>query len=265
MKLISLDAIKISLYYADMSDFGKSDLHSVQMKILHRLLFATELRFRDLKVEELTTDHLSYHINKLIEVGLVSKSDIGTYALTDKGKEYANRMDEKTFSTEKQSKTVVLVRVVRLNNEGRLEYLVNKRLKQPFYGYVGFHTGKTREGELFIETARRELKEETGLSAKLVYVGWFHYIDFKKATGELLRDITFHTFNGYDPEGELISLNEEEGVENFWATKQQIKKMKTFPGFWDKEAELSWMDMPSTIDGNTKLNYIEKTRYIDGF
>jgi ADP-ribose pyrophosphatase YjhB (NUDIX family) len=179
------------------------------------------------------------------------------------GKEFSNRMDENSAHLERQGKRGVLIRLSRVN-KNRHEFLFMKRLKQPFYGCIGFHTGKVREGETIIDAAARELQEETKLSAKLYYIGIIHYVDYKP-DGSFIRDIYFHTFDGYHPKGELIVDNKKEGVENFWATMNYIKGKKVFPGFWDKAGEISWFNISKTPPRNKKYLFYEKVRVIDEF
>ncbi len=207
------------------------NLHPLQMVILNKMMALPVARFRDLRIEGLSTDHLTYHIKTLVKQALLERKD-GGYVLTDHGKEYVGRIDEHTSKIEVQGKRGVLVRCMKKEGKKTM-YLVNRRLKQPFYGYVGFHTGKIKEGEGVYQAAARELQEEAGVQADLHLVAVFHYIDFKE-NGDFLRDIYFYVFNAHNIKGELISSNPSEGVENFWITLNDLKKEKTFPGFWQK-------------------------------
>jgi 8-oxo-dGTP pyrophosphatase MutT (NUDIX family) len=103
-------------------------IHEAQTSILRELLFLPAAGFAELqKPTGLTSDHFMFHINRLVELGL-------------------------------------LERVERMR-DGRTEYLFQERLKQPYFGYWGLPSGKIRWGETILETALRELKEETGLEA----------------------------------------------------------------------------------------------------
>jgi 8-oxo-dGTP pyrophosphatase MutT (NUDIX family) len=59
---------------------------------------------------------------------------------------------------------VIVIGVQNINNNKQL--LVQKRLKEPYFGYKGFISGKIRYGEKIFETAKRELKEEAGLDCE---------------------------------------------------------------------------------------------------
>ena len=71
----------------------ESNPHTTQISILRHLLFVPEATFAELqKDSDLTSDHFTFHIKKLVASGYVNKTKNG-YALSSIGKEYANRMD----------------------------------------------------------------------------------------------------------------------------------------------------------------------------
>ena len=223
----------------------KNDLHPYQMQILYKIMFLPEAKFKDLKISTLTSDLLTYHINKLIQLGLIERSsntNRSIYLLTTKGKQYINTIDTETAQQEVFGKRSVLLRHIRFNPEkNNFEYLVYKRLKQPFFGFYGFHTGKIRQKETILQASRREFSEETSLKIKdFEFVAIFHMIDFDK-DGNFVRDLYLYTFNIYSSVGELRD-NQEDGVQNVWMTKDQLKKVKTYPGFWE-EGEFNWVNL----------------------
>jgi len=166
-------------------------IHLAQAQILKSLLFKTEARFRDLNTQKLTTDHFTFHLKQLVEAGIVEKTAKGTYKLTAKGKEFANRFDTEKVALERQAKLGVCI-VAIMKDHQKSKYLSQQRLKNRFYGYRGFVTGKIRWGEQLLETAARELKEETGLKAKLEFVGMEHKIDYAKEDKQILEDKFFY-------------------------------------------------------------------------
>jgi hypothetical protein len=142
------------------------NLHPIQGKILKILLFQKQARFRDLNPDKISTDQFSFHLKMLLDQGLLTKTEKGTYTLTAKGKEFANRFDTEKIALERQAKVAVLV--VGITKEGsQTKYLTQLRLKQPYFGYRGFVSGKIRWGEDVLAAAERELSEETGLKASL--------------------------------------------------------------------------------------------------
>lgn len=201
--------------------------HTAQMAILRGLLLAKKAAFSDLqKSTGLTSDHANFHIKKLVLGGYVEHipKTYGEYQLTRRGKEYANRMDTDEQKIEKQPKISVVLVVV--NDKG--EHLQQQRLKQPYYGYWGHPTGKIRWGETMEEAASRELKEETGLSADFIPLGFYHKLDYDD-NGELLEDKYLCLVYGTNPKGNLIEKSE--GQRNVWLSDEEFeKKDKKFGG-----------------------------------
>jgi len=203
----------------------EANAHEAQMKMLHALLLSNEVSFSGLqKSAGLTSDHTTFHVKQLTQSGYVSKklNAYGKYVLTRKGKEYANRMDTDEQVIEKQPKLSVVIVVE--NEKG--EQLQQERLKQPYYGYWGHLTGKIRWGETMLEAGERELLEETGLTANLRVVGFYHKLDYDEDTNELLEDKYFCLIHATNPQGELIDTP---GQHNEWMTNEEfIKKEKQF-------------------------------------
>jgi len=139
-----------------------TDIHPVQSSILCELLFTKEGRFGQLNKLGLSTDHFSFHLKQLIDWGLVDKPEKGKYRLSEKGKEFANRFDTEKAEVEKQAKVAVLIVGVK-KERGEKKYLIQQRLKQPYFGFWGFLTGKVRWGETVEQAGSRELMEEAGL------------------------------------------------------------------------------------------------------
>lgn len=193
------------------------DIHKVQIMILRELLFKPNARFSDLNVTGLTNDHFTFHLERLIEENLVVKED-QRYNLTTQGKEFANRMDTDRLKMERQAKIACVIIGVRARS-GVVEYLVHKRLKEPYYGFWGLAGGKMRWGEKVEEAARREFQEETGLTGDFTLKGVEHKMDFS-SEGELLEDKFFMVFRVDNVAGNFIERNRE--GENRWFTQDEI-------------------------------------------
>ena len=204
----------------------EANIHETQVLIMRHLLFSPSASFAELqKQTDLTSDHFTFHIKKLIETGYIEKKSDG-YTLTQHGKEYANRLDTEENEIERQPKVSVVLVVERQNGERR-EFLCQQRLKQPYYGFWGRLGGKVRWGESFEEAARRELKEETYLTADFTYKMLFRKRDYKKRSGELLEDKVFVIMYANNAQGELMT--DFEGGHNEWLTQEEfIAKDKTF-------------------------------------
>ncbi|MBP9759546.1 NUDIX hydrolase, partial [Candidatus Dojkabacteria bacterium] len=163
-------------------------IHDFQLSILRELLFKPMARFRDLKKFDVTNDHFTFHVNHLLKEGLITKVD-GKYSLSDTGKEFANRIDTDSLKLERQAKLAVALHAVRTRN-GKREILIHQRLKEPFYGWYGSHSGKIRWGENPVDCAIREFEEETGLSGDFDLKGIVHYHHYHK-DGRFLEDKYF--------------------------------------------------------------------------
>lgn len=200
-------------------------LHEVQASILRELLFANGSNFASLNKLGLTNDHFTFHIQRLQKEGIIEKKD-GKYYLTQKGKTYASKLDVDRLVMERQGTPGVAV-TARKVIKGRVHYLIQQRLKEPFYGCHGFINGKIRFGDTSLQTAKRELKEETGLTGKPEILCVYHKIRGPKRS-EIKLDNFFFVYIVRNPKGKLKDTIEGK---NYWLTVDQIKKLKTFPGF----------------------------------
>ena len=201
-------------------------VHEAQSLILRHLLFVPKARFSELqKSTQLTSDHFTFHIKKLLTSRMVEKID-DAYRLSPKGKEYANRMDTDDIEIERQPKVSVAL-VVERHHNGERQFLAQQRLKQPYYGFWGRMGGKVRWGESLEEAAARELKEESGLDATFTYKMLFHKRDYKKSDGSLLEDKLFAIMYTNQTEGNLVE--QFEGGINRWMTQEEfMAQEKTF-------------------------------------
>jgi 8-oxo-dGTP pyrophosphatase MutT (NUDIX family) len=202
----------------------KIDIHPAQTAILRELLFHPTARFNELlKKTDLTSDHFNFHIKKLVELGLVSKTARGEYRLTPRGKEYANKLDTDTNTIERQPKVAVIFAIER---DGK--FVFQQRRKNPFYGFWGMPTGKVRWGEAIAETAAREAAEETGLTAEFDVVGLYHErVELAERPGEFSEDKLLFICRSHEWSGELIK--DFEGGHNEWRRIDDIlKNEKTY-------------------------------------
>lgn len=202
------------------------EIHPIQAEIIKRLLLVQSARFAELKPVEVQSDQFTFHIKQLSEAGVIEKKDDGSYHLTPEGKDYANRfdIDSGVAKTEKQAKLGVLVIPTRKTENG-LEYAMQERLKQPFFGFRGFVTGKIKMGESVIETAGRELEEEMGLSGDIEFKTVYHERIYSPSQ-ELLEDKYFFICTAENTRGELIQ--EFPGGRNSWVPEADVEKGQIF-------------------------------------
>lgn len=227
------------------------NIHEFQISILRELLFKPKARFRDLKKVDITNDHFTFHVNQLVKLGLINKLE-GRYSLTDKGKEFANRMDTDSLEIEKQAKVAVALHAVR-ERKGKTEYLVHKRLKEPFYGWYGSHSGKIRWGETPLECAKREFLEETGLTGNFRLKAIVHYHHFHE-DGRFLEDKYFWVYRVYKVSGNLMKKVPE--GENIWMTGEEYANLKnTFATFNEVK----------NVTDSKRLMYVERKKVVDNY
>lgn len=210
----------------------EAKIHKAQTKILRELLFQPKTNYASLQKQTgLESDHAKFHIKRLLDLGYISRKD-RMYSLTPRGKEYANKLDTDTNTIERQPKSSVIMIVCR-DDADEKRYIVQQRLKNPYYGFMSFYSGKIRWGESIFETAVRETKEETGLLTEAEdwnHRGIYHEIVRHKNTGEIVEDKVFHIMFTDKFRGKLVK--EYEGGKNFWMTakeaKEQPKRFKSF-------------------------------------
>jgi 8-oxo-dGTP pyrophosphatase MutT (NUDIX family) len=227
------------------------NLHKVQMQILQELLFHPNARFTDLNISGLSNDHFSYHVRSLIELGFVNKED-GKYSLTMNGKEYANRIDTSNTQIEKQPKISVLI-IPEIEIDGVSKLAVQQRLKEPYYGFQGFITGKIRYGETVFQAAARELKEEMDLEAEFEYLYTLHEMVYDKE-GNMLEDKFFHVVHAVNVAGQLIEQTKD--GKNSWVTVEEFYAMEKK---YHNEVEILEWFLKET------KGFLEMKYFIEGF
>lgn len=198
-------------------------LHKYQSEIIKKLNLTPKLSFNKLVIEGLESEHMNYHLKKLISENFIEK--IGSeYSLTNRGKDFVNLLDDNLLEEEKLPKVSVLINCRRKRESGEYEYLYYKRLRQPFYGKVGMLGGKVHFSETPIEAAKRELYEETGLIAtKCKVKGIYHKMRIAPEK-EVILNVIFFEIEVLAFKGVFISKTGFQ--ENFWLTKNELSKRK---------------------------------------
>lgn len=202
-----------------------NDLHKAQASILKELLFNNGTNFTALNKLDLDTYHFNFHLKRLIASGYVEKTN-KKYSLTQAGKTFASKLDIFSLKMERQGTASVAI-AAKKKVHGQDYYLVQQRLKEPFYGYYGFINGKIHFGETSLQTANREFKEETGLTGTPKILCVYHKIRGPKPT-EIKLDNFFFVYVIKNPKG--ILKDTIEGKNN-WVTLTELKQLKKFPGF----------------------------------
>ena len=164
--------------------------HPAQTMILHTLSHATRAHYSELmRPTRLEGDRFKYHIIKLVKQNLVYKANDGLYELTAEGKEFANRLNEQTGREIEQPKSSMLLVVTSIVN-GTTYLLAHKRDREPFRGYWGIMSAPLLRGMPVRESAAKEFKKQTGLSANFSPIGLYRVID-QTPSGKVLEDKLF--------------------------------------------------------------------------
>jgi ADP-ribose pyrophosphatase YjhB (NUDIX family) len=213
----------------------EASVHPMQTLILRELLFVPSAHYSDLqKTSGLESDHFKFHLARLVANEYIEK--IGReYRLTTIGKEYANKIDTDAGVLERQPKSAVILVIERESERGK-EYLVQERLKHPYYGFWGFPSGKIRWGESILDTATREMREETGLEGDFSHSGVYHERDIRPGTNDVIEDKIFHIMFCNNSHGSLQL--EFQGGRNQWRTLDDVRRETCRYKSFDQEASI---------------------------
>lgn len=212
------------------------DMHEIQKHILKKLSLAKKCKYSELKPAGTESNKFAYHLQALISAGLIAiirggalkESKDSGYGLTPKGKHFVDTISFETFKPRIQPKIVTLLVLEQKNPNKKDEpmYLMYKRRKSPFINHIGFPYGKIHLEERIYEAAERELKEKTGLNAKLVHKGDV-YLTVHDET-ELVSHMLCHIFAASNPSG-ILKTGDPTG-ECFWAKLSDIPRRQLIPG-----------------------------------
>lgn len=199
-------------------------LHKVEISILYSLRHTDAARFTTLmRPTGLISDTFKFHLKKVITLGYVEKRPTGDYHLTAKGREFANNLDDSKLGIQKQPKLSVLLIVAKQTESGK-EFLVQKRLRRPFLGFWGCISGPVQWGEEAEETARRELKKQTGLEGSFHVKSFYRKRDYENGSTTILEDKLFFVIEVSDIKGQLS--NEWKGGFNQWMSIDELANQK---------------------------------------
>lgn len=198
-------------------------VHAAQVSILETLRHATRARYAELlRPTGIDGDIFKYHLKRLARQNYVLKADDGVYELTAEGKEFANRLDRRTGRELEQPKASMLL-VVR--SDGK--YLAHKRTREPFRDFWGIASAPMLRGVPIRESAARELKKQTGLTAEFRIVGLQRIID-TRPNGAVLEDKLFSLLVA-----DVVGCPTPQhwyGGESQWLTREQLlAKDRLFP------------------------------------
>lgn len=199
--------------------------------------------FNSIWDKTIESNTFTYHLKNLENENLVEKKE-SVYYLTQKGKEYVAFLEGEDGS--KKKKPLHCTGVLVIDDE---KILLNQRKREPFYGYYGLASaGKIKFGETIEDSAKRELKEETGLDAELKLCAIYNMITYNE------EKISYHhTHFIYEAKKITGNLKESREGKLEWIKIKDIPKIQ--PIFPDVEHIIK------TIQSK-KFGFFEMKRYM---
>ncbi len=194
--------------------------HELQRKIILKLIHNPSMSFNELWGKEGESNAFAYHLNKLEEQGLVEKKD-NSYRLTSEGKKLSAFIEGDSGD---KAKFPTLNHFLIIRNGDK--FLLQKRLKEPFYGYWGFISGKINFGWNVLECAKRDFKEETGLDAENLVLRGLEQTKTIENSNILYHHLQF-IVEISKVSGKLIEKTHK--AENEWMTLEEYKSRNSFP------------------------------------
>lgn len=195
----------------------------IEQQILKKLMYNKDMSYNRLR-DEIPSNKFSYHLNKLIEQGIIVKEG-DKYNLTADGIHLISSLDGVELTQKK--KPVLCTFVLGVKDD---LLLVNKRAKQPFMDYIGIPGGKVEFGGSMPQEAAKEFVEETGLKAdNLTLRLIINFRTYDKKTNELTHHVVGFFFLATDLSGDLIESNRE--GDNLFISRDDALKEKTYPDF----------------------------------
>jgi predicted transcriptional regulator len=183
-------------------------MHHIQKKIIYTLVRNETARFADIRPRNIDGNIFTYHLKQLITAKLVTKTDGGSYKLTQKGKLTGINIQLDTKDELEQAHSVLFLAAQ--NSKG--EWLLRKRLVHPAYGKIGFLHCEPDAKESVLKTAERIFLERTNLAAKFTVRGGGYIVLSRNK--ELESFTHFTILHAINVEG--IPESPGDSGENFW-------------------------------------------------
>lgn len=219
--------------------------HDVQKAILLKLIHNPSLSFNELWNKQGESNKFAYHVNKMESEGLIVKNPEGKYALTADGRKLSAFIEGDTGG-KAEFPTLTIFQLV-WRDDGRI--LCQKRLKEPFYGTWGMVSGKQNFGWNIEECAKRDLLEETGLTADAYTIRGIEQVKTYDKD-----KLLFHHFliavETKNPKGEMKVKTHK--AEHVWMLPEEYKTMPKFPETWPL----------NDLFFNKKFQVLEAERYM---
>jgi ADP-ribose pyrophosphatase YjhB (NUDIX family) len=202
--------------------------HQLRRTIILKLIHNPRMSYNQLWDKQGDSNLFAYHLKKLEEEGVVAKHDDG-YGLTQEGRKLSTFIEGDTGGRAELITPTVIIMLTRTNENGETMVLGQERLKEPFYGYWSFPSGKINMGWNPMECAVRDLKEETDLEAHDMKIRCIEYVKTYD-NGKLLHHHILWNCQATQFTGTLKEHTHK--ARNKWMTVAEYKASKRFPGTW---------------------------------
>lgn len=219
--------------------------HHLQRSIVYRLAFSPELRFSELKPDEVENKLFNYHLKKVVSAGLVAKQDDGAYALTPEGRRLGTRVLDKQMAVIDRPQSVLFLAVRRKSDKAWLLY---RRKTHPLRGQIGFMHCTPVANKDAVKSAAVDCLEKTGISATFRVLGSGYFRVYRDSELESFTHFTFLV--SVDATGELVQ--DDEFAEYFWAENpdfsdaDMLPNMKTL-GYLHQANELFFVEQTFVV------------------
>lgn len=202
--------------------------HAVQKDIVRTLVSSGNARFSVLKPKRIESNLFMYHLNQLLQRGVVEKND-GSYSLTSKGRAFVDRanLDKLVFRVQPKILTILAV-----ETKGG-KWLLLERKHEPHMNRTGFPSGKIHFGEPLNDAAERELFEKTGIvdvPLKLRGNICMRFLD--KSTLQVMNHIIGYVYYA-KVANELEPHSPSKYWRAFWGDEEQLTTGNVFKGHQD--------------------------------
>lgn len=202
--------------------------HAVQKDIVRTLVSASSARFSELKPKRIESNLFMYHLNQLMQRGVVEKND-GMYSLTSKGRAFVDRanLDRLVFRVQPKILTILTIETT----GGK--WLLLERTHEPHMNRVGFPSGKIHFGEQLNDAAERELSEKTGITDIPLQLRGNIYMRFlDKNTLQTMNHIVGYVFHAKVAR-EIKPSTAGKYWRAFWGDESQLTAGNVFKGHND--------------------------------
>lgn len=133
-------------------------MHMYQKHILDELRQSESLRYSQMQPKGVESSHFKYHLNQLLQDGLVEQVARGEYRLSQKGQAAVDRLSENRINPHLTPKVITYT----LLRDDANYYLYRKH-KEPYLGTLNMIAGKLHIGETAEQAAVREVREKADL------------------------------------------------------------------------------------------------------